>query len=225
MTTQNNHDYADHFPRRANLRVPNMEFAADVDTNGKVRMELGKPVAALATGVVNAASIAAALVKNVSAVVANHRKNMGRYGRNVTVVLSGAGTPAIEVFGLDYLGQPMSEQFTGTGSTPVVGKKAFKQVLSFSSGLVAATTINIGYGDILGLPYAVAAVQEQYVDQAVPTAGTVAAAVLSAQTATSGDPRGTYAPHSTALANGSRDFILIGTAIEGDYHGLPHFTN
>lgn len=225
MTTGNTHNYADHFPRRANLRVNNMAFAADVDTNGKVRIELGKPVAALATGIVNAASIATALVKNVAVIVANHRKNMGKYGRNVTVVLSGAGTPAIEVFGVDYLGQPMSEQFTGNGTTPVVGKKAFKQVTAVSAGLVAATTINVGYGDVLGLPYAIAALTEQYVDQAVPTAGTTAVALLTAQTATSADPRGTYAPHSSALANGSRDYVLVATAIEGDYHGLPHFTS
>lgn len=224
MTTQNTHDYADHFPRRANLRVPNMEFCTDVDANGKVRMELGKPVAALATGIVNTASIATALVKSTSVIVANHRSKMGRYGRNVTVVLSGAGTPAIEVFGLDYLGQPMSEQFTGAGTTPVVGKKAFKQVLSVSAA-ATAVTMKVGYGDLLGLPYAVAAITEEYVDQAVPTAGTKGVALLTAQTATSADPRGSYTPHASAVANGARDYVLIATAIEGDYHGLPHFTS
>lgn len=224
MTTGNTHNYATHFPRRANMRVDGLKFAADVDTNGKARMELGKPVAALATGIVNAASIAVALVKSSAALVANHRTKMGAYGRNVTVVLSGAGTPAIEVFGRDYLGQPMSEQFTGNGTTPVVGKKAFKEVTSISAA-ATAVTMNVGYGDVLGLPYAVGAIVEEYVDQVVPSAGTKVVAVLTAQTATSGDPRGTYTPHATAVANGSRDITVIGQVIEGDLHGLAHFTN
>ena len=224
MTTHNTHDVASFFPRRANLRVPNMSYSAEVDTNGKFRAELGVPVAAAAAGIFSAASINTTLVKSSSGLIA-HRDNMGRYGRNVTIVLSGAGTPTVTVFGYDYLGQPMAEQFTGNGTTPVVGKKAFKEVTAISSTLVAATTINVGYGDVLGLPYAAAAINEEYVDQAVPTAGTKTPAVLTAQTATSGDPRGTYTPHASAVANGARDFVLICLAIEGDYHGLPHFTS
>lgn len=225
MTTHNTHDYASHFPRRSNMRVPNMSFTADVDRNGMARMELGAPPAASATGIILAQSIATALVKSAAGLIlTGHRQNMGRYGRNLTVVLSGAGTPAMELFGFDYLGQPMSEQFTGTGTTPVVGKKAFKEVTFFSSGLVAATTVNVGYGDALGIPYAVGAFTDEYVDGVTPTAGTKVTAILTVQTATSGDPRGTYTPQASFLANGARDYVLIGKTIEGDYHGLPQFT-
>jgi len=222
MTTHNTHDVAQYFPRRANMRVPNMKFHSEVDTNGTFRAELGAPVAAAAAGIWSALSINTALTKSSASLIAN-RDNMGRYGRNVTIVLSGAGTPTVTIFGLDYLGQPMSEQFTGNGTTPVVGLKAFKEVTAISSTLVAATTINVGYGDKLGLPFATITLVKEIMDQVVASAGTFVAAVLTAQTATSGDPRGTYVPAS--VANGSRDYILQGVAVEGDFHGLPHFTS
>ena len=225
MTTHNTHDVATHFPRRANLRVDGMSLHSDVDVTGLCRMELGAPPALAAAGIVSAQSIAVALVKSTSGLVANHRNNMGRYGRNVTIVLSGAGTPAVIVYGLDYLGQPMSETFAGNGTTPVVGLKCFKEVTSISSDAVGGTTINVGYGDKLGLPFAVGAITDEYVDGVIPTAGTKTVAVLTAQTATSGDPRGGYTPHASAVANGSRDFVLIGKVIEGDLHGLAHFTS
>lgn len=224
MTTQNTHDFADHFPRRANNSVRNMVYAADVDKNGFVRMELGTPVAAAAAGIISAQSIASALVKSSAGILAayNYKTMMGRYGRNVTIVLSGAGTPAVTVFGTDYLGQPMSETFTGNGTTSVVGKKAFKQVTSISAD-ATAVTINVGYGTILGLPYAIGAVLAEYLDGVAAVTGTTAVAVLTAQTATSGDPRGTYLPNS--VPNGSRDYVVVGKVIEGDLHGLPHFTS
>lgn len=220
MATQNTHDYADHFPKRANQSVRNMVFAADVDKNGYVRMELGKPPALDADGIFAALSIATALTKNTTGLL-SHRANMGRYGRNVTIVLSGAGAPTVTVYGLDYLGQPMAEQFTGNGTTPVVGKKAFKEVTSISSTLVAATTMNVGYGDILGLPYATTKLETELMDTVAATAGTFVTALQTAQTATSNDPRGTYLPNSAP--NGSRDYVLVGIALEGDLHGLAHY--
>lgn len=224
MTSHNTHNYATHFPRRSNLHVENMSFSADVDRNGKVRMELGVLPAADADGIVAAKSIATALDGETASIIADHRDNMGAYGRALTIVLSGAGTPAVTVHGLDYLGQPMSETFAGNGTTPVAGKKAFKEVTSFDSALVAATTINIGYGNVLGLPYAVGAITEEYVDGVAPTAGTKVVAVLTdPQTATTGDPRGSYTPHASFVPNGARDIVLVGYAIEGDYHGIPHY--
>lgn len=223
MTSHNTHDYASHFPRRSNMRVANMSYSADVNTEGRFRAELGPVPALLATGILNVQSIAVASTKISTGLVANHRNNMGKYGRAISVVLSGAGTPAIVVFGLDYLGQPMSESFTGAGTTPVVGKKAFKEVTAYSAE-ATAVTMSIGYNNILGLPYATGAILEEYLNGAVPAnAGTKVIAILVAQTATTGDPRGTYTP-VTVLPDGARDWVVICQAIEGDYHGLPHFT-
>lgn len=226
MTTHNTHDYPSHFPRRANMRVANMSYSADVNTEGRFRAELGVLPAAAAAGIISAQSIASpGLTKSSAAVIAGHRANMGKYGRNLTLVLSGAGTPAITVFGLDYLGQPMSELFAGNGTTPVVGVKIFKEVTSVTAA-ATAVTMNLGYGNTLGIPYAAGAILEEYVDQKVPAdAGTKAVALLTAQTATSVDPRGTYIPHTNNIPNGARDITLICQAIEGDYHGLAHFTS
>lgn len=222
MARNNTHQYPDHFPRRTNMHVKDMQYSADVDTNGFVRMELGKPVAASATGIMDAGSIADALDKS-STGIDGHEDKMGRYGRNITVALSGAGTPAITVYGIDYLGQPMAETFAAAGATAVVGKKAFKEVQSVTSAAVAATTLNIGFGNALGLPYAIGQITDAYVDNVAPAAGTTVVAVQVEQTATTGDPRGTYTPAAGVIPNGERDYIVVGFAIEGDYHGLPHF--
>lgn len=222
MAKNNTHQYPDHFPRRANMHVKDMQYSADVDTNGFVRMELGQPVAASTTGIMDAVSIASALVRS-SAGLEDHEGKMGRYGRNVTIALSGAGTPTITVYGIDYLGQPMAETFTAAGASAVAGKKAFKEVQGVTSGAVAATTLNIGFGNVLGLPYAIGQITDAYVDNVAPSAGTAVVAIQIAQTATTGDPRGTYTPASGVLPDGSRDIVLVGFAIEGDYHGLPHF--
>ncbi len=224
MTTQDTHNTATHFPRRANLWFAGMSYAAEVNLEGRTRMELGQPPALDADGIVDGASINSAVAKPGTGIIADHRDNMGEYGRNVTIVLSGAGTPSVIIYGLDYLGQPMSETLTGSGTTPVLGLKAFKEVTGWSSDAVAATTIDIGWGNALGLPFACGALVEEYVNGVAPTAGTKTIAILVTQTATTGDPRGTYTPHSSALPNGSRDYVIVGYAIEGDYYGLQHFT-
>lgn len=223
MTTQNTHDYPSHFPRRSNLYVPNMVFSADVDRNGYARCELGAPVALSANGIIAAQSIANALVKSAAGLnAAGHRTNMAKYGRNVTIALSGAGTPTVTIFGLDYLGQPMSEDIVAAGAGTVAGKKAFKEVVAISTAAVAATTINVGWGNVLGLPYAAGAFIDEFQDGVAAGAGTKVVAILVAQTATTGDPRGTYLP--AVACDGTKDLVLLIKAIEGDYHGLRHFT-
>lgn len=223
MTSHNTHNYATHFPRRSSQYVANMSYASDVAVNGRVRMELGTPVVAAAAGIVSAASINAAVVRSTSLVTTfNPKTMMGRYGRNLTVVLSGAGAVACTVYGRDYLGQPMAETFTTNGTTPVLGLKAFFWIDSWSCALVSSTTISIGYGTTLGIPYAIAAFTSEYLNGVAASAGTKAIAILVTQTATTGDPRGTYIPASAP--DGSREWVLEGFAVEGDYHGLPHYT-
>lgn len=213
-----------YFPRRANLRVNNLGYHSEVNLNGQYRADLGAPVAAVANGIMSAVDISVAVTKGGTLVAAfDPDKHMGAYGRNVTAVLSGAGTPNIDVRGRDYLGQPMIERLVGTGTTPVVGKKAFKSIDNISlSATVAATTLNLGYGTVLGLPFATIKVSEEYQDDAAASAGTVALAVAT-QTITSGDPRGTYVPANAP--NGTRNFYLICTAQQSQLHGVAHFTS
>lgn len=192
------------------------------------RMSFFNPVVALATGILSATSIATAVDTRVFAATYTSTA-MSKYGRNVTVVASGAATSNVTVFGRDYLGQGMRESFTLNGTTPVVGLKAFKYIDRITAGITAATTINVGWGTRLGLPYKVFVVEREYADNVVAAAGTLVVPVLTdPQTATTGDPRGTYVP--TTTPNGVivievdvhySDFV--NAAGNGGLHGIRHF--
>lgn len=78
------------------------------------------------------------------------------YPRNLTVVASAAtGENAkVVVHGTNIADKPISEEFTLTGDTPVVGSKAFKTITAIQLPVAAGSeTIDIGWGDKLGLPF------------------------------------------------------------------------
>jgi hypothetical protein len=129
------------------------------------------------------------------------------FGRNITVVASGAATSNVTVSGKDYLGQPMSESFTLNGAAPVVGRKAFKWVDRITYGITAATTINVGFGSRLSAFLIVCRqVLSEIGNGAGAAVGTLTAPDLTdPQTATTLDPRGLYTP-TTAL-NGSNRIL------------------
>ena len=215
------------FPDRVNLHFKNAKYAADVDHGGAGKIGLGPASwlpAAQSNGIIAAASIATAVSITSFATTYKAEKSMGRFGRNVTLALSGAGTPAATVFGLDYLGQPMQETFNLAGATPVVGKKAFGSVTRVDCALVAATTLNVGWGDILGLPYKLIDVYTELVDGAEATvAGTFVIGQNAAQTSTSNDPRGTWTPGAGFLANGAKNYALYGLFDSDNLYGNAHF--
>jgi len=215
------------FQRRINNYVPAMMYAADVNYQGNTRVNLGAPAANSATLVANATTIVGnGTVVDLSTVTPFPET----YGRNVTVVASGASTTVISLRGWDYLGQPMQEDITCNGTTPVNGKKAFKSFLSYTTGTgTAGTTINIGSGSQFGLPYKCLRAQWEVSDGGPQSAGTLTAAVLTdPQTATTGDPRGTYAP--TVTPNGSHilsvicDFVNdVNSSRNGGLHGIRQY--
>lgn len=205
--------------RRVNVRVPDLVYAADVGIDGMTTVDIPAMPAALATGIINAQSIAAAGQSNP--VVGWSPANMGRYGRNVTVVASGAATSNVTVVGFDYLGQGMRESFTLTGATPVVGKKAFADIAFVTYGLTGGTTINVGYGSVLGVPYKIlsTAIVFELMNDAIPTAGALIAGVVT-QTLTSGDPRGTYTPNTAP--NGTHYYRFTCVVDRNQLHGSAH---
>lgn len=215
------HDKASHYPRGMNLYVPDMTYSADVDVIGYAHMDLGSLPVADADGILSAESIASAGATQEFASTYD-ASVMGRYGRNVTVVASGAATSKVTVHGTDYLGQPMSEELTLAGASAVAGKKAFKHINSVEYGATAATTINLGWGNVLGLPYATKVLERELVNDGAPAqAGTVVTAVLTDQTATSGDPRGTYAPNGGVVAD--TNYKILAYTTPGNLHGNRHF--
>ncbi len=214
--------------RGVNYYVPNMAYAVDVGLDGLCRADLGAPIALNAAGILSAQSIATA--GSQASFVAAYRNiiqaGLAKYGRNVTVVASGAATSLVTVFGYDYLGQPMSEQFTLNGNTPVAGKKAFKWITNVTFGATSATTINVGWGDVLGIPYRATktTIIGELTAGASPTAGTLVAgaSATAAQTATSADARGTYTPNQATDGTKTYEFAYHVDVVNG-LHGARQF--
>lgn len=220
-----NPEQATHFLEGVNNFVPDMQYHSEVGNDGITKQYTKTaPVALSATGILSAQSIATATTTSTFVAGFDSTK-MGPWGRAVSIVLSGAGTPAVTIRGRDYLGQPMREDLTGAGTTPVLGKKAFKYVDSVTWGAVAATTMNVGYLDVFGLPFcADALLQERVSDAVTANAGTFVAAVkTNPATGTTGDPRGTYAPHANNAANGSRTYQLVFSCDKDKLHGVKHY--
>jgi len=133
--------------------------------------------------------------------------------RNVTVAVThGSSVVAMTILvsGYDEYGMPMSELLTitatGTSKT-AAGTKAFKYIESIaltSAGDSTTNTLNLGYGDVLGLPYALPAKSDfltngTFFNEVLEsTAPTVVAAVTSTATTTTGDVRGTVALNSAS---------------------------
>lgn len=146
----------EHFPVGINMYVPAMQYASEVATSQPVAFNLGTPAA-------KSASVIAAATPSNSAVgtqVAYTWVSDSRYGRTIQLTPSanpGAVGGAIDVFGTDYLGQPMVERFSGAnGATAILyGKKAFYRVThsKIVTASTNATTYAIGTGDRLGLPF------------------------------------------------------------------------
>lgn len=219
--------------RGPNYYVPELAYAVDVGLDGICRADLGAPVALDADGILAAQSIASA--GNTSTFAAAYYTALGnpavglaRYGRNLTVVASGAATSNVTIDGYDYLGQPMRESFTLNGNTPVAGVKCFWSVSTVTWGATAATTINVGWGDVLGIPYRAISpdILFELTAGAKPTGGTLAIGVAPAtpQTGTTADPRGRYTPNQAT--DGVKTYIFdyrVDVTSTVGYHGNRHF--
>jgi len=139
-----------------NNYVPALQYASDMVIGQPAAFSLGLPAVASSN------NIAAAVVANAApgTIEAYAYTSDSPYGRTVNVSPSadpGAAGGAVNVFGFDYLGQPMAEQFTGiSGSTEVkYGRKAFYKVTKtvIVTAATNAITWRVGIGSRLGLPY------------------------------------------------------------------------
>lgn len=186
------------FPRRINMYVPACSYSAEVELNGPTRISFGSPEATSATSVINAVSAAAGFTKVTSDF--GQAASGARYGRTLTYVLGGAGAVALTTTGQDYWGQTITETIATNGNTPVVGLKAFMNLISITIAAVAQT-LSVGWGASFGMPYKVMKCLAEDVNTSsagfLPgTVGTVIAPVLTdPQTAALGDPRGCYTPN------------------------------
>lgn len=235
--------YGDYFPFGVSLRVPAMQYAADVTLNGPYCCNFGAPLTLSANGI-----LAAGVMVNGSAVAfttfttgAGSATAIGysglvpfdsttvrgsAWGRNLTVVASAANARVLTVTGYDYLGSKLVETIIVNGTTTVQGLKAFQWVesLSFSSD-TDTTTVNVGWGNKLGLPYKGVAMDVEIKNNAIAAnAGTFTAALATAtaETATNADVRGTYLP-VTVIPDGTNTFEVWYIPYRNDLHGQARF--
>lgn len=211
-----------------NYYVPAAKAMGDLGQNLSQRVQLGAPVVADPDGIIDGQSIAAAVTVTAFAATYTTAK-MGKFGRNLTVVADGAATSAVDVYGRDYLGQPIRETLTLNGTTAVQGVKAFKYIDKVVCAATASRAIDLGWGAKLGLPYNCIAVEREFEDGVVAAAGTLVAGVRTdPQTATTADPRGLYT--TTGTLDGTAMFEIdcqfdnyVNSSGNGGLHGVKHY--
>lgn len=216
----------DFFPRRINSHVPDMQYAADVRFGGVGTIVI--PAPATADDDLFGATLDADAVAGTELLTGSFTVD-AKFGRNVVFTASAAtGASAVyRVRGADYLGQPMYEDISvanADGTTPKPGKKAFKYITSVKATVAAASavTLKFGTGTVLGLPYKSQKLISELVSKEVPAnAGTLVDGLTTgtAQTGTTDDTRGTYAPHSSVVPNGTREYELTFMHDTDNLHG------
>lgn len=145
------------FSQGVNQYVPKMQMAPNLVMGQPSPFSLGKPAAVSANNIItanNAQSTAATIVTNTTPFLMD-----SPYGRTIRVTPSGdpGNSASVDIFGDDYLGQPMVERFTGaSGSTAILyGKKAFFRVRGSKIVVASTNAVNwaVGTGFRLGIPY------------------------------------------------------------------------
>lgn len=147
---------ATHYPAGINNYVPAAGYAADLNLGGINLFSLGAPAAS--DDDIVAAAVDADAAANTEETHAYTSDSP--YGRNMIVTISGnpgATGFTFDLYGIDYLGQPMVERFTiASGVTAIqYGKKAFYKTTKTKVVTAAtnAVTAKVGTGTRLGLPY------------------------------------------------------------------------
>lgn len=217
--------FGTHYPLGFNAHVASMSYASDVNMNDGLCTFAIPAMAALdADGILDGSSIASVLT--VTAFETTYSAdNMGKFGRNVTVVSDGAATSLVTVTGTDYLGQVQVEAFTLNGTTPVVGVKCFKNITSVVNAVTASRTIDVGWGNSLGVPYKTEALIVETVDGVVPgSAGAMSVGTpTDPATATTAAPIGRYVPHSSQVPDGSKAYELTVKCDQNNLYGVATF--
>ena len=140
-----------------------------------------------------------------------------------------SGTATVQ--GYDYLGQAITETVTLNGTTDVSTKKAFKFVEAVTIPTAEAVTVTVTRKLVLGLPYRTSAILTEIRDGVKSTTTTLTAPVNIAQTAVTGDPRGTvnlttYAASANVvlICIASPEIFTINDKKVGGLFGIPHFS-
>lgn len=147
---------ATHFPQGINTYVPALQMVSELVHNSPYSYSLGTPAATDPDGIdTNIDADGAAGTETAQSYTAD-----SPFGRTIVMQMNsdpGAAGGVYDVYGFDYLGQPMVERFTHVnGSTAIIyGKKAFYKVTNVVNVTAAtnAVTVDLGWGRRLGLPF------------------------------------------------------------------------
>lgn len=179
-----------------------------------LRVNFGAPSAADPDGILNDATATDSAQTHTTFESTYDTTNGLDVPRNLTAVGTAGSNHVVTVTGEDEYGQPMSENLTLNGTTPVAGVKAFKKITTVAVAAGAAgDTFDLGWGDVLGLPFRLhlaADVVQELEDGAAATAGTKVAGLAknTKSTATTADVRGTYDPNSAMDGDKSIEIII-----------------
>lgn len=214
-----------YFPQGARLRVNNMTAFANLQGQAGITAELGAPTATGVAILTAQDMTAAATITTLATTFTNTEAQMGRFGRGVSIVASGASTGTVTVRGRDYLQVATAEVLTLNGTTPVAGKKAFRYIDSIAYTATAATTISVTAVNLFGLPYKFLSLEAEVKNgHPAANAGTFVAGLLNAtaSTGTTADVRGTYVP-ATVLPDGVNTFTVKYYADYNNAHGNAQY--
>tara|TARA_R110000744_G_scaffold133361_2_gene241715 strand:- start:2376 stop:3071 length:696 start_codon:yes stop_codon:yes gene_type:complete len=226
---------ADNYPRTISQYVPLMEYASDVVGNAVI-INLGAPAAIDADGIWDGVSATNSATSYTSADFKNTFDGSSTsltstsgmidatFGRTLSCTGSAGSDHVLSITGRDYLGQIMSESFTLSGTGVIAGKKAFKYVDSMAIATGAASdTVDVGWADKLGIPYAGTSLLSDTEDGVVAAGVLTAAITTDPQTATTGDPRGTF--DAASASDGSIVSEIRYLCNTANLHGVAHFAS
>ena len=224
---------ADNYPRTISQYVPLMEFAADVVGNAVI-VSLGAPAALDADGIWDGVSATNAATSYTSAdykttfdgsstsLTTTSGMIDATYGRTLSCTGSTGSDHVCTISGRDYLGQPMKENITLSGTGVIAGVKAFKYVDRMDIAVGAASdTVDVGWADKLGIPYAGTSLLSDTEDGVVAAGALTAAITTDPQTATTGDPRGTF--DAASASDGSIVSEIRYLCNTSNLHGVAHY--
>ncbi len=225
-----------YFQTGINYYVPKMQAAPGVGDDGLYTVTLGMPIAAVNNNIIATAQGAitnqAKTFNNVTNTSLPFTVD-ATFGRTVQITGGTAGdNAALVVRGIDYLGQPVAEQLTLTGTTPVQSNKAFKRIDSIAvpaGNANASSSIQVGVGARLGLPYKTQLILAEFNGDVLASAGTLVQPNLTdPATLTTGDTRGLYTPSTTlngtnVVSINARTSSSRNANDNGGLHGLRHF--